>query len=165
MTMSTRLAVMDNGWIVQTGTPAEVYEYPRSRLVADFIGSINLFEGVIAEQAADHVIVRCDDIEAEFYISAAAPAPAGARVSVAVRPEKMHIAKEPPADPGRNCVRGTVEEIAYLGSISTYHVRITPNQVVRVTVPNFYRATELPITWEDTVHVTWQPHGGVVLTE
>ncbi len=162
MTMSSRIAVMDAGWIVQVGTPAEIYEYPQSRFVAEFIGQVNLFGGRVVEDAADHVVVAADAAGTEIEVSHAGSVPIGTRVHVAVRPEKMAIAKDPPADP-RNAVQGTVDEIAYLGNASIYLIRLADGSMVRVTAPNVTRMTELPITWEDAVHVTWPAFAGVIL--
>ena len=162
MTMSTRIAVMDAGWIVQVGTPAEIYEYPKSRFVAEFIGQVNLFEGLVVEDAADHVVVASEATAAPLLVSHAGAVPVGTRVQVAVRPEKMSIAKEPPADP-HNTVSGTVDEIAYLGNASVYLIRLADGMTVRVTAPNRTRMTELPITWDDAVHVSWPAFAGVIL--
>jgi len=162
MTMSSRIAVMNAGQIVQTGTPAEIYEYPQSRYVSEFIGQINVFEGRIAEDETDHVVISSAEAGCELYIDHSIPGVEGQQVFVAVRPEKMAIHKEPrPA--GRNCVHGVVDEIAYLGNFSTYVVRLDSGKIVRVVTPNLYRMVDLPITWEDEVWLTWQPSAGVVL--
>lgn len=162
MTMSSRIAVMNNGQIVQTGTPAEIYEYPQSRYVSEFIGQINTFEGRIAEDETDHVVIDSAEAGCELYIDHSVPGIVGQQVWVAVRPEKMTIHREPQPT-GRNCVHGRVEEIAYLGNFSTYVVQIDSGREVRVVTPNLTRMVDLPITWEDEVWVTWEPNAGVVL--
>jgi putrescine transport system ATP-binding protein len=162
MTMSSRIAVMNNGQIVQTGTPAEIYEYPQSRYVSEFIGQINTFEGRIAEDETDHVVIDSDEAGCELYIDHSVPGIVGQQVWVAVRPEKMTIHRQPQPT-GRNCVHGRVDEIAYLGNFSTYVVRIDSGREVRVVSPNLTRMVDLPITWEDEVWVTWEPNAGVVL--
>jgi putrescine transport system ATP-binding protein len=166
MTMSTRIAVMRDGWIAQTGTPAEIYEYPNSRYVAGFIGQANIFEGLLAEDEPDHVLIASEEAGCDLYVDHGISAAAGTRVWVAVRPEKMALSKVPPEGvPGRNMAPGRVKEIAYLGNLSNYLVELRSGKQVRVTTPNVNRMTELPITWEDEVHVHWPPHAGVVLTQ
>ena len=166
MTMSSRIAVMNHGVIAQVGTPTEIYEYPHNRFVAEFIGSINMFDGRVVETDGDQVIVASEEAGCELLIAHATPAPAGSPVSVAIRPEKIALSKEPVADgDGRNRTTGIVREIAYLGDVSIYLVQLPTGKTVRVTAPNVTRRTEMPITWEDEVTLTWRPFAGVVLTQ
>lgn len=166
MTMASRIAVMNQGTIAQVGTPTEIYEYPNSAFVAQFIGSVNMFEGIVAEDEADHVLIRSEQAGCDLYINHGAAVPLGSSVRVAVRPEKVALSKEPPADAtGRNLTRGVVREIAYLGDVSIYLVELATGTVVRATIPNVTRRTDLPITWDDEVYVTWRPFAGVVLTQ
>jgi putrescine transport system ATP-binding protein len=166
MTMSSRIAVMNSGWIAQVGTPAQIYEYPATKFVAEFIGSVNMFAGRILEDEPDHVLIQSEEAGCDLYIDHGVPVPLGTPVSVAVRPEKMEISREPPTSiNGRNVTRGTVREIAYLGNLSIYLIELESGKMVRVTQPNFSRLTEMPITWEDRVYITWQPFAGVVLTQ
>ena len=166
MTMSSRIAVMNHGVIAQTGTPTEIYEYPQSRFVAEFIGSVNMFEGRVVEDQSDHVLIRSEDAGCDLYINHAVSVPSGATVAVAVRPEKIALSKEPPPNAdGRNLATGTVREIAYLGDVSIYLVELASGKTVRVTAPNLVRRAEMPITWDDQVYLTWRPFVGVVLTQ
>ena len=166
MTMSSRIAVMNHGVIAQTGTPTEIYEYPQSRFVAEFIGSVNMFEGRVVEDQSDHVLIRSEDAGCDLYINHAVSVPSGATVAVAVRPEKIALSKEPPPNAdGRNLATGTVREIAYLGDVSIYLVELASGKTVRVTAPNLVRRAEMPITWDDQVYLTWRPFAGVVLTQ
>jgi putrescine transport system ATP-binding protein len=166
MTMSSRIAVMNHGVIAQVGTPTEIYEYPHSRFVAEFIGSINMFDGRVVSTDADQVIVASEEAGCELLIAHATPAPAGSPVSVAIRPEKIALSKDPVAGgDGRNQTTGIVREIAYLGDVSIYLVQLPTGKTVRVTAPNVTRRTEMPITWEDEVTLTWHPFAGVVLTQ
>ncbi|CBS90160.1 ABC transporter ATP-binding protein [Azospirillum lipoferum] len=170
MTMSSRIAVMNHGVIAQVGTPTEIYEYPHNRFVAEFIGSINMFDGRVVETDGDQVIVASEEAGCELLIAHATPAPAGSPVSVAIRPEKIALSKEPVAEgasggDGRNRTTGIVREIAYLGDVSIYLVQLPTGKTVRVTAPNVTRRTEMPITWEDEVTLTWRPFAGVVLTQ
>ncbi|HEY0836281.1 MAG TPA: polyamine ABC transporter ATP-binding protein [Azospirillum sp.] len=166
MTMASRIAVMNQGTIAQVGTPTEIYEYPNSAFVAQFIGSVNMFDGIVAEDEADHVLIRSEQAGCDLYINHGAAVPLGSSVRVAVRPEKIILSKEPPPDAtGRNLARGVVREIAYLGDVSIYLVELGTGAMVRATVPNVSRRTDLPITWDDEVYVTWRPFAGVVLTQ
>ncbi|CAO3430681.1 ABC transporter ATP-binding protein [Azospirillum endophyticum] len=170
MTMSSRIAVMNHGVIAQVGTPTEIYEYPHSRFVAEFIGSINMFDGRVVSSEGDQVLVASEEAGCELLIAHATPAPAGSPVSVAIRPEKIALSKEPVAGNGsggdsRNQTTGIVREIAYLGDVSIYLVQLPTGKTVRVTAPNVTRRTEMPITWEDEVTLTWRPFAGVVLTQ
>lgn len=168
MTMSSRVAVMNQGYIAQVGPPTEVYEYPNSRFVAEFIGDVNLFEGRVVEDEPDHVLVQSAEAGCDLYINHGVPVPIGAQVQVAVRPEKILLSKEPPQDAaasGRNLSRGTVREIAYLGEASIYIIDLDSGKTVRVTAPNTTRRVDMPITWEDVVYLSWRPFAGVVLTQ
>ncbi len=163
MTMSTRVCVMEEGRVRQVGTPTEVYEYPNSRMVADFLGEMNIFEGIITEEEASMTLVKCPGIESDFYISHAVEAPVGASVAVAIRPEKVIVTKEP-HPLGRNCVRGVVDDIAYLGDVSIYHVVLPSGLKVLACMTNQVRLAERPINWEDEVYLYWRPENGVILT-
>jgi putrescine transport system ATP-binding protein len=165
MTMSSRIAVMREGSIVQVGTPAEVYEYPSSRYVAGFIGSVTEFEGQVIENEPDHLLVSSPAAGCDLHVGHGVPVPTGTRVWVAVRPEKMTLSLHPPDGAnGRNLTRGIVREIAYLGDMSTYLVELASGTRVRITMPNVGRRTEMPITWDDEVWVHWRSSAGVVLT-
>ncbi|MDR0407273.1 MAG: polyamine ABC transporter ATP-binding protein [Holosporales bacterium] len=164
MTMSSRVGVMREGRILQVGTPAEVYEYPNSRFVANFIGTINLFEGIVTDDSKTHTCVDSLHAGCELYVEHSASAPVGAHVHVAIRPEKVMISKEAPKDTKRNCTKGTVRDIAYLGDVSIYYVTLTSGQVTLSTVLNLVRAAERPIQWDDEVYLYWRPENSVVLT-
>ncbi|HEY6483460.1 MAG TPA: polyamine ABC transporter ATP-binding protein [Steroidobacteraceae bacterium] len=172
MTLSTRMGVMNQGEIVQVGTPADIYEFPASRFVADFIGSVNLFEGQLIEDEPDFVRIRCPDLGTIHVNHGISSAP-GATVWVAVRPEKINISRQPPdsamaaghaAARDENVARGTVKEIAYMGDMSIYLVRTDSGKTIRVTLPNVMRHVEDRITWEETVYVSWHAASPVILT-
>ena len=166
MTMSTRLGVMDEGRIRQVGPPHEVYEFPNSRFVADFIGSINMFDGIVLQDEPDHVIIQSDSIASELRISHSATIPPGAHVTVAVRPEKIKICKMSEGKPhiSYNCTHGIVDDIEYLGDVSIYHVLTHTGKRVLATLPNLVRLTEQRVTWEDKVYLYWHSENGIVLT-
>lgn len=165
MTLSTRIAVMNSGVIQQVGTPSEVYEFPKTRYIADFVGSINLFEGVVAESPdSEHVTVKSDDGGVEFHLDSFQQLAVGSNVAVAIRPEKIAISKEEPAQQENRC-RGKVDEIAYQGSLSIYQIALPGGKMVRVTTPNLTRTAERPIDWDEEVWLCWARHAGVILAD
>jgi putrescine transport system ATP-binding protein len=164
MTVSSRIAVMDHGRIVQVATPTEIYEFPNSRYVADFIGSVNIFEGRVAVDGADGMEIETKDVGCRLQAGHGLDVPQGATVWVAIRPEKLNISLEPPADPSRNCMVGEVWDIGYLGNQSIFHVKLDNEHRVTATQANRARALAREITWEDRVYLTWEPQATVVLT-
>jgi putrescine transport system ATP-binding protein len=164
MTMATRIAVMDKGNIIQVGPPSEVYEFPNSHFSAEFIGMVNLFEGVIKEDAADHEIIDTRDIDADIYIDHGVTGTVGMEVSVAVRPEKIMISREQPEGP-YNWAEGIIEDIVYLGGLSTYYVRLTNGKLVSATQVNLNRTIHERPVWEEKVYISWAPISGVVLVK
>jgi putrescine transport system ATP-binding protein len=162
MTMSSRIGVMDAGRIEQVGTPAEIYEYPQSRYVADFIGTANLFAGTVLDHVGEAVAVRCPDLPATATVVQAGAVAVGTPVTVMVRPEKMTMARDRPAD-AANAARGVVRDIAYLGDISIYHVQLDGGKTVAVSQTNLRHTAEQRITWEDTVWIGWHPANAVLL--
>ncbi|AUN29780.1 ABC transporter ATP-binding protein [Niveispirillum cyanobacteriorum] len=165
MTMSSRIAVMNRGYIAQIGTPTEIYEYPNSRFTAEFIGSVNMFHGRVVESEPDHSLIRSDEANCDLYVSHPGHLAPGTECWVAVRPEKVTISKDAPAgSDGRNQATGVVKEIAYLGDVSIYEILLDTGKRVRVTAPMVTRRTEMPITWEDRVYLSWRPFAGSVLT-
>jgi putrescine transport system ATP-binding protein len=163
MTVSTRIAVMDRGRTVQVGTPGEVYEYPNSLYVAEFIGDVNIFEGRVIDAAKDHVTIHSPESGCDIYADRGIDAVPGQEAYAAIRPEKIQIAKTPPEDQRRNCVAGTVFDIGYLGSLSVYHVRLANGEKVKVTAANRSRLVERPITWDDRVWLSWPASASVIL--
>jgi putrescine transport system ATP-binding protein len=162
MTLSTRIGVMHAGQIVQIGTPQEIYEYPQSKMIADFIGSVNLFEGQIAEDEQDHVLIHSDEAGGKIYIDHGISSAPGAKVWVAIRPEKIHLTKQDLNEP-TNCVKGVVKGIAYMGNLSIYLVQLDSGKQVKVTMQNQVRAAEANIDWDDRVTVTWHANSPVAL--
>jgi putrescine transport system ATP-binding protein len=163
MTMATRIGVMHDGKILQTGSPHEVYEYPNCRRTAEFIGTVNVFSGTVVENSADHVVIDAPELDREIYVDHGVSGAAGTAVWVAVRPEKMIIGTNPP--PGEyNHARGKVEEIAYVGGLSVYHVKTQSGMIIRASLANVDRLAEGRLTWDDDVYLSWQPSAAVVLT-
>jgi putrescine transport system ATP-binding protein len=162
MTLSTRIGVMNAGRIVQTGTPQEIYEFPNSRFVADFIGSVNMFEGVVLEDEPDYVRIESKEAGCNLYIGHGITCAPGARVAVAIRPEKIHVAREKPASED-NRLFGTIKEIAYMGDLSVYLVELDTGKTVKVTMPNLVRSAEQRLVWDEPVYLTWHDTAAVVL--
>ena len=171
MTMATRIGVMSEGRLLQVGPPGDVYETPNCTFVADFIGSVNLFKGKVTVDEADHVIV--DSRECRHYVSHGITGTPGMDVHVAIRPEKMGIQEHPPeaddydnpAELGFNCARGTIHDLAYLGSQTIYHVLLESGMVVKVTRANDARHDETRIVVGGAVYVWWWGSDVVVLTQ
>lgn len=163
MTMANRIAIMSKGRVLQVGTPREVYEHPGSRFVADFIGNVNLFEGRLSSAAAD----RCTIAGAlgEMQVGHGSSARPGMAVTLAVRPEKIAIARERPAGVVCNLFAGRVEEIAYLGALSSYIVQAGAGLRVKVTEANTSRLEHSDIRWDDPVWFWWHDSAGVVLRD
>lgn len=162
--MSSRIAVMDKGRIVQVGTPNEIYEFPTTRYVADFIGSVNLFEGRLVKDEPDHCIIDSDEAGCSFHVGHGVSGAPGAVLWIALRPEKIRMTR-PDGPLGVNEMDGVIKEIAYLGDISIYHVRVTGGKTVKVTLPNLSRGAAREFTWEDAVRLCWADDAGVVLQQ
>jgi putrescine transport system ATP-binding protein len=161
MTVAHRIAVMDRGRIVQVDTPAQIYEQPNSRYVAGFVGDVNLIEGRLVSTGPSGS--RIDSAAGvTLALAQRVDAAAGATVWVALRPEKMRIAAEQPSA-ADNRVAGRVSEIAYLGSVSVYQVRLDNGFMLKAKVANLTRLIERPIGWDERVWLSWTPDAGVVL--
>ncbi len=162
MTLSSRIGVMDQGKIVQIGTPSEIYEYPGSRFVADFIGTVNTFAGRIKVDEPDHALIESEEAGCDLFIDHGISGTEGSEVWVAVRPENLDISKQPPTQ-DNNVAKGRIDEIAYFGDQSIYHVRLPSEKIVKVKRPNLVRSIERDLSWEDEVYLSWLPSSGVVL--
>ncbi|HLZ97112.1 MAG TPA: polyamine ABC transporter ATP-binding protein [Steroidobacteraceae bacterium] len=162
MTLASRIGVMNHGEIVQSGTPSEIYEFPGSKFVADFVGSVNIFEGKLIEDEPEHVRIASEELGATIYVSHGISAPPEAIVWAAIRPEKIFMSTAQP-EGADNAVRGAVQDIAYLGDLSIYLVRLPTGKVVRVTQPNTSRHAEA-ITWDQQVYLSWDSTSPVVVS-
>ncbi len=164
MTMATRIAVMSEGRLLQVGAPAEIYETPANRFVADFIGNVNLMDGTLVKDETDHVLVRCADCT--HHVGHGITGTEGMAVTVALRPEKIRIAREAPspADGEFNHVRGTVAEMAYFGSFTVYHLALVSGAVLKISASNTERHRDDAIRVGDVAWASWSPTAQVVLT-
>jgi putrescine transport system ATP-binding protein len=170
MTLSSRVAVMDAGRFVQIGTPLQVYEFPVNRFVADFFGTINLF---------DARVTSCTQIDSSTHTIEAAldktgtlvkadcnhPLTAGDIISIGVRPEKLSISQKKPRGKNLTITNGIVEDLAYYGNRSIYRVRSHSGRIIQVSAQNFQRTKELVLEWDDQVYLSWDSSCSVVLAE
>ncbi|MDF2998787.1 MAG: spermidine/putrescine transporter ATPase subunit [Xanthobacteraceae bacterium] len=164
MTVADRIAVMDQGKLIQVAPPAEVYEQPNSRYVAGFIGDVNLIEAKVESVEPNLVRLRSDATDMSLVIADHVDTKTGDTVWIAIRPEKVKVDLDPPHDQGVNALPGTIWDIGYLGDLSIYHVELPNGARVKAAKPNLTRMVERPITWDDKVWVSWTPDAGVVLT-
>ena len=164
MTLSTRIAVMDAGRFVQIGTPTEIYEYPQTRFTANFIGTINMFDGTVVRDGGG-LALDCADLPSHLALPEHFDGGEGQRITLAVRPEKIRMSKTP-AEAGAGVVSlpGKVQDLAYMGNLSIYRVEIG-KAVVQITAPNQRRLDQREITWDDEVHVAWDTASALALTE
>ena len=165
MTMASRIAVMRQGKVLQVGTPREIYEQPNCRFVADFIGNVNLFEGQLQHTSPGRCEISSPEgVLAVTHSVSGTSDPIGTAVSLAVRPEKIHIAKSRPGV-SDNLFTGKVREIAYFGSYSTFIVDMPSGKSVKITEGNTAQQDEIPITWGDEVFFWWDSAAPVLLTQ
>ncbi len=166
MTLATRMGVMEHGRIVQVGTPADIYEAPVNRFVADFIGSVNLLEGRVAALGADDLTILCDSMGCTIRAPRSVACGAADTVWAAIRPEKIILAgEEPPGAPlGENRLRGKVREVAYMGDVSICLVEIDSGKVMRVTLPNRSGLAAQRDLRHAAVTLSWDASSPVILT-
>ena len=165
MTMAERIAIMHLGWIAQVGSPMDIYETPASRLVCEFIGNVNLFDGELIEDMGDHAVIASPGLENPIYVGHGISTRAqDKQITYAIRPEKLLIGTELPEleRPGYNWAKGVVHDIAYLGGHSVYYIKLPSGGVLQAFMANAERHVKLP-TWEEEVYVYWWDDSGVVL--
>jgi len=160
MTLSTRIGVMDAGGIVQVGEPREIYETPNSKYVADFIGSVNIFDGEVDVAAPD--LMRVNTAEGPVVCEPMAGLTAKQKLYIAVRPERMQLSRMPIE--AANTMQGMVTEVAYMGNLSVYRVQLANGQCLKVTAANGLHE-ENPITWDEAVHIGWSAAASTVLVK
>ena len=163
MALSTRIAVMNRGQVMQVGTPSEIYEFPQSRFVADFIGTTNLFEGTVSGSEPGHLIITSAEAGCDVIVDETGRFGSGQRVWVALRPEKIRLNKQPVTGDRVNQIKGTVWELGYLGNRSTYRIKTDTGKLVTVFAQNERRTSEWSIDWSDEVYLSWPANGAVIL--
>ncbi|SDV50493.1 ABC transporter ATP-binding protein [Chitinasiproducens palmae] len=161
MTMASRVAVMNEGEILQVGRPDEVYNYPNCRFVAQFIGSTNLFDGRVVEDEPDHVYVESPDLPRRLYINHGITGPLGMAVSVSLRPERIAVVDQPPTG-DFNWTEARVANRAYMGAYSHYHLVLPSGKAVTAQVSSAMPGEALPAAGA-TVYLRWGASAGVVL--
>ncbi|OJW73787.1 MAG: spermidine/putrescine ABC transporter ATP-binding protein [Sphingomonadales bacterium 63-6] len=172
LSMAGRIAVMNKGDIAQLATPSDLYEFPANRFVADFVGSVNLFEGRLTLDEPDRAAVDCPGL-GKVYLNHGVTGPHGADVWVAIRPEKIYLhvpgagkairgaAEDAPE--GHNFARGQIKGMSYLGDITLYDIRLESGAMLRVSRPNLSRRDQEDFTWDDRVSMHWRADSAVVL--
>lgn len=169
MAMASRIAIMNEGSILQVGTPREIYETPATRFVADFIGNVNLMDGTLAVDEADHVEIACADVR--HFVGHGITGHEGMPVTVALRPEKIRLSRKPPvleagAPPAPlNQVKGRIKDMVYFGSDTLYHLQLPSGAILKVTQGNTERHPDDTLSWDDEAHAWWSPSAHVVLTQ
>jgi putrescine transport system ATP-binding protein len=163
MTMAGRIAIMNRGKFVQIGEPEEIYEHPTTRYSAEFIGSINVFEGLLKAREEDGLVIDSPGLIHPLKVAADNSVVDNVPVYVALRPEKITLCDAPPAD-GYNFAVGEVVHIAYLGDLSIYHVRLKSGQMISAQLQNTWRYRKGLPTWGDEVRLCWEADSCVVLT-
>ena len=162
MTVASRVAVMDEGRIMQVATPEVIYEAPNSVYVADFIGEVNIISGTTKPSADDKFQVVWSDDHAPLMAASEHSFSEGQKCHLAIRPEKISITPKKLSG-AVNAMRGKVLDIAYLGNLSTYHVELINGQIIKAQTANTRRIARRDITWEDEVWVSWNATAGVLL--
>ena len=166
MTMAERIAIMNQGYIEQIGSPRDIYETPQTKMVCEFIGNVNIFEGILVKDHEDHAIIQCEDLQNKIYIGHGINSQAENRhITYALRPEKISISKHKPDSlehEDYNWTKGIICDIAYLGGHSVYYVRLPSGYIVQTFRANFERDMER-LTWDQEVFINWFDDSGVVL--
>ena len=163
MTMSSRIALMRAGAIEQVGTPVEVYECPATAFAADFIGTANMFAGVVGDGGASPLVVACAELGRNLVVDSP-PLPAGTAVTVMVRPEKIAISRDLP-EGEVNRLAGRVKGIAYLGGSSIYHVELAGGRQVQASQANLRHLAGRDFSVDDEIFLAWHPANALVLAQ
>lgn len=165
MTLSSRIVVMNKGKFEQVGTPKEIYEFPVNRFVADFIGTINTFEGTVTVVKDDRIDVYCEQLGETLSALGRQLVEVGQQVQIAVRPEKIFLSKDRPDNDEDVCIEGVVDDLGYLGNRSLYRVRVKSGRIVQVSSQNRRRSVSRFLEWDDKVWISWRPRSAVVLLD
>jgi len=165
MILSSRIAVMHNGQFIQSGTPKEIYEYPVNRYVADFFGTINLLDGKVSRITGNVLEIECPEVEATVKAYSLDSIQHNDQLTIAVRPEKIMISKEPPEGEDISVLKGVVWDLGYYGNLSIYKVQTASGKVIQVSAQNRVRSAERVLEWDEEVYLSWDVQSSVVLTE
>ena len=143
--------------------PDEIYEYPRNRFVADFIGNANMFQGRVLAAGEGWARVECPALGGELSLRPREALQQDQAVTLAIRPEKIFIDATESPDPGLMRLRGVVYDMGYFGNLSLYRVRTDDGHIIEVSRQNRRRASARGIEWDDRVYLSWDPDSIVVL--
>jgi putrescine transport system ATP-binding protein len=163
MTLADRIAVMDKGRVQQVGPPAEVYEHPASRFVANFIGSVSQFEAEVDAVAAGMARLR---VPAFGTVVEAVPPGGlvpGDKVTLAIRPEKLVLHRDRPE--GVNVLSGAVKDLAYFGKDSLYRVTLPDGGLIAVHAVNAGREAAGRPDWYEKVWLSFEPSSAIILRD
>ena len=163
MTVASRVAVMDEGRLMQVATPDQIYEYPNSVYVADFIGDVNILPGHATRAGGGYDITYAEGA-APLHAQTQTDLGKGGKCSLAIRPEKVSISAQKP-DGVTNVLGGKILDIAYLGNLSTYHVELASGAIIKAQTANTRRISRRSFTWEDPVWLSWTATAGVLLAD
>ncbi|HRK85012.1 polyamine ABC transporter ATP-binding protein [Alcaligenes ammonioxydans] len=163
MTMASRLAVMSDGQIIQSGTPYDVYSFPNSRFVAGFIGSTNLFTGVVTVDEPDHVHIECEELSRPLYVSHGISEPLGMDVYVSIRPEQIKVSRELPSE-DTNWGHGIVTHVSWMGSYTRYQIRLDAGMLIEAQMPSGTLAQPDAPGVDEEVYVSWSDDSVAVLS-
>jgi putrescine transport system ATP-binding protein len=165
MTLSTRIVVMNQGGFEQVGTPGEVYEHPRNRFVADFVGKVNLIDVEVLSVQGNTATLGCASVGTNLFaaIGTAAAPEIGSRHTIAVRPEKMLINKKNPQADGMTVLKGTVVDLGYFGNLSLYKVELPSGHILQVSGQNRIRSSRKTVEWDDEVFISWDNRSAILL--
>ena len=172
MTLATRIAVMDAGRFLQIGTPAEIYEYPNSRYVADFFGTVNMFEVKVSRLDDKAVTFNCIPLDADIIAELNRNEDTnldhrllslGEKLWVAVRPEKINISQSKPTID--NWIKGQISDLGYFGNHSIYRVKTQTGEIIQVSAQNHVRANKKIHDWADDVYVSWDASACIILDQ
>ena len=166
MTLASRIAIMDRGTIRQLDTPKNVYEFPNSRFVASFIGSVNLFDAELLRIEGDFAVIAVPDLGIPLRVLRRGKLQGKGRLTCAFRPEKVHMARRKP-DSTVNTIKGVVLDFGYFGKDSLYRIKLPTQSLVRVNATNDLRAgdDEIVATWEDEVYLSIDPKAIMVFED
>ena len=165
MTLASRIAVMKAGKFVQIGSPTEIYEYPKNRFVADFFGTINIFDAIVIDQDDTQITATFDQSELTLKAYTHNTTNIGDKVGIAVRPEKISISKDLPVDANITVSKGIVWDLAYYGNHSIYRVKTESGRIVQVSTQNHKRSSEHLVEWNDEVYLSWEQNSSIVLLD
>ncbi len=164
LALSHRIAVMNGGHVEQLDEPDRIYSYPKSRFVADFIGTCNLFDGVVAQ--IDGGVMQLDVPGlGPVKTSVAEGVTAGSKGTLALRPEKIRISAAISGDPDENHFKGYVKELLYLGDVTVYIVQTEGGAAIEALLANSGAGRAKFFEVGDTVDVAWRFDAGHFLHE